>query len=242
MTAADRQGRAPSPETVRWQQAAAALGPEQTLLRIAANAKYLVATVTLVGTALTALGLVSVDRLADRPLPRTLAGIAVLLTLLAVLLALGSLVLRSRDVRLGNLEDVKAWYQDEFKRAGRVTAAGWLLLGGILFAGAAGIVAAVAAAPSYQVGLQSAARATGTALSVKATADDVADGSVITVKVTGTDRTGAETLLITGSGTADHGGDASIEASAVVSTHFDSYAVVLTADDHQRAALTVPGT
>lgn len=243
MTAApDPPGHPPSPEMLRWQQAATALGPEQTALRLAANAKYVVVTVTVVGTVLTALGLVSTDRIADRPIPHVLAVTSIIMTISAVLLALRTLVLRSRDVNLDNLQDVKAWYHEELSRGLWVTAAGWLLLGGILFAGAAGVVSAVEADPSYQVGLQSAGLGDKATISVKAAVSDVGRGSIITVRVTGKGGAGSNTVLVQSSRTTDTHGAATIDASFVVGCHFQSYTVILTSGGQQRAVMTIPAT
>ncbi|NUK01525.1 hypothetical protein [Streptomyces lunaelactis] len=229
-----------SPETLRWQRAAEALEPEHTLGRIAANAKFVLTSITLLGAALSAAGLVSITRLMHRPELLWLAVCAFVLSLGAVLLSLLALVLRSREVNLEDLEDVEAWYKEEFGHAVWVTVAGWLLCGGILAAGVAAVVAAVLATPSYQVALQSSGSGGKHSLTASAAATDAGRGSVLIVSVTGTDASGAETVLIRSSSTADTDGAAKIKASVDTDRTYASYKIVLTDDDKQKATLTVP--
>ncbi|WP_329619438.1 hypothetical protein OG357_02095 [Streptomyces sp. NBC_01255] len=243
MTGATGQAESPqalvSAETRRWQRAAEALEPEHTLVRIAANAKFVLTSITLLGTAISAAGLVSITRLTQRPELLALTVLAFALSLGAVLLALWTLVLRSREVNLDDLEDVKTWYEEEFGHAGRVAAAGWLLSGGVLLAGVVAVIVAVVANPSYQVALQSAGSDGKHSLTASAGATDAGPDSVLTVSVTGKDASGAETLLIRGSSTADADGAAEIEASVDTDRAFASYTIVLTDDDKQKATLTL---
>jgi hypothetical protein len=233
----------PSPDTVRWQKAADALAPDQSLARAAANAKFMVGTIAVVSTALTALGLVTVDQLAHRPLPRALALVAIALTMLSVLAALRYLVLRSKGVRLDNLIAVKDWYTEELGRSVWVTAAGWLLFGAVLFAGAAGIAVAVTADPWYQLGLQSSGLPGGaTAATVTATANGVSRGALVQVEMTGKDAGGTRTVLLQASRTADGGGTATIDATVPVTAHYVSYTVMLTSQGRQRATMTIAAT
>ncbi|MFC0844804.1 hypothetical protein ACFH04_13955 [Streptomyces noboritoensis] len=229
-----------SPQTLRWQRAAVALEPEHTLGRIAANAKFVLTSITVLGTALSAAGLVSITRLTHRPELLGLAVFAFALSLGAVLLALRTLVLRSREVNLDNLGDVKAWYEEEFGQAIRVAVAGWLLCGGVLAAGVAAVVAALVATPSYQVALQSAGSGAKHSLTASASATDADRGAVLTVSVSGTDASGAETVLIRSSSTTDADGAAKIKASVDTDRTYASYKIVLTDDDEQKATLTVP--
>ncbi|MFD9030624.1 hypothetical protein ACFVZW_05590 [Streptomyces sp. NPDC059567] len=228
-----------SADTRRWQRAAAALEPEHTLTKIATNAKFVLTSITLLGTAISAAGLVSITRLTQRPELLALTVFAFVLSLGAVLLALWTLVLRSREVNLDDLEDVKAWYEEEFGHAVRVAAAGWLLCAGVLLAGVAAVIAAVVAAPSYQVALQSAGSDGKHSITASASATGAGQDSVLTVTVTGTDASGAETVLIRSSSTADADGAAKVKASVDTDRAFASYAIVLTDDDKQKAALTV---
>ncbi|MFE1551630.1 hypothetical protein [Streptomyces sp. NPDC058718] len=230
-----------SPETKRWQRAAEALEPEHTLNRIASNAKFILTSISLLGTALSVAGLISITRLTQRPGLLAFAVLAFVLTLGAVLLALRTLVLRSRKVNLDNLEDVKTWYEDEFRHAAGVAAAGWLLSAGILVAGVTAVIAAVVANPSYEVALQSAGSNAKHSLTASATATDADANSTMTMSVTGTDTSGGKTVLIRSSSTTDTDGAANLKASVDTDRTFMSYTVVLTDDDgKQKATLTVP--
>ncbi|MFE2413910.1 hypothetical protein ACFXDE_36825 [Kitasatospora sp. NPDC059408] len=232
----------PTSDTLRWQKAADALAPDQSLQRVAANAKFVIATVTVVGTALTALGLVSVDQLSHRPLARAFALIAIVLTLAAVLMALRYLVLRSRAVALDNLLDVEAWYKEELGLSIWVRAAGWLLFSAVLCAGLAGLTAAVTADPWYQVGLQSSGLAGTTSLSATASANGVSRGALAQATVTAKDAGGVETVVLRTARTADSGGTARIDATVPVTGHYQSFTIVLTSQGQQRATMTVPAT
>lgn len=232
----------PTPDTVRWQKAADALAPDLSMQRIAANAKFVVATITVVGAALTALGLVNVDQLTHRPVARAFALLSTVLTVAAVLMALRYLVLRSRAVALDNLFDVEAWYKEELDLSWWVRAAGWLLFSAVLSAGLAGVVAAVTADPWYQVGLQSSGLADKASLTATASANGVSRGALVQAKVTASAAGGVETVVLQTARTADSGGTARIDATVRVTGHYESFTIVLTSQGQQRATMTVPAT
>ena len=96
-----------------WESTAKELTPDKSLARIAANAKFTVATVTVVGAVLTALGLVTVQTVNMDRTSRILADLSVSAGLLAVLLALLYLALRVREVNAQNLVQVEDWYRSE---------------------------------------------------------------------------------------------------------------------------------
>jgi hypothetical protein len=123
-----------------WITAAKELTPDKSLARIATNAKFTVATVSVVGTALTALGLVSADRLIRDHATRIFALLAVGAALVAVILALAYLVPRMGRVNIEDLEGVEVWYSRQFRWAWLASAAAWLLIVAIVIAGIAAVV------------------------------------------------------------------------------------------------------
>jgi hypothetical protein len=128
----------------RWQQAAAELEPARSLTRAEDRAKQLVGTVSVVGVLLTGSGLVAAARLQTLPPARWLAIVAVALALTGVVLALWTLLLREQDVAVNDLRGVQRWYAAQFRRARLVQFAGMLLLGGMVLAGLASVVALAA--------------------------------------------------------------------------------------------------
>ncbi|GLW46486.1 hypothetical protein Stsp02_21480 [Streptomyces sp. NBRC 14336] len=229
-----------SPETRRWQRAAEAIEPEHTLTRNAANAKYVLTSVSLLGTLVSVIGLASLGELTRRPELLVFAALAVVLVLAAVLLALWTLVLRSRRVNLDDLEDVKAWYEGEFAHAGKVAAAGRLLCAGLLVAGVTALVAAVVPHPSYRVGLDGVRSAAQDRLTASAGVTDADPDAVLTMTVTGSDASGANTVLTRSRGTPDADGAATFRVSVDSPRNYATYTVVLTADGERVAALTLP--
>ena len=91
-----------------WDIAAQELTPGKSLARIVANARFTVATVTVVGAVLTALGLITVQAVVADHIARVFAVFSIGATLLAVLLALLYLALpgpqgESRKPRAGRV-------------------------------------------------------------------------------------------------------------------------------------------
>jgi len=124
-----------------WQAAAADLAPDKSLARMNDKAKQVVTSVTLVGTLLAGFGLIAPATLPLPPLARGLAVAAVITAVLAIALALVSLLLRfTPAIRPGNVIEVERWYRSQFHRAYLVVAAGWALLAALAFAAAAAAV------------------------------------------------------------------------------------------------------
>ena len=117
------------------------LSPARTLAGAGERARSTVATVSIVGTAVTAFGLLGADRVAARGS----AGIllvtgSVVLAVLAVLLALSYLTLRVRTVQRRNLAEVERWRDRELQRVHLVSWSGRLLVAAVALAGAAGAI------------------------------------------------------------------------------------------------------
>src|SRR5690242_20590706 len=130
-------GAEPTADDRNWQAASDALTPDQSLTHINATARTTVSTVALVGTALTALGLLSASSLLAETVTRWLATAAAALALLAVVASITFLALRLERVRTGDLLDVEQWYRRQFRRAYIAVVGSWLLLAGVICAGAA---------------------------------------------------------------------------------------------------------
>jgi hypothetical protein len=99
------------PATRLWQDAASELTPAKSLARINDNAKFLAGSVTTVGSLFTGFGLLTIDRLRPDGLPFSVALVASCVAVLAVLVALASLVLRMKTLRISNLREVEDWFK-----------------------------------------------------------------------------------------------------------------------------------
>lgn len=124
-------------EDERLRAAADALTLDKSLTRINANARATVSTVAIVGTALTALGLVSAGSLLTGNVTRWLATAAAILALLAVIASVTFLALRLERLNIEDLTEVERWYGRQFRRSYLAVAGSWLLLAAVLCGGAA---------------------------------------------------------------------------------------------------------
>jgi hypothetical protein len=233
--------RGPSPASLRWKAAAAELAPEKSLARVATNSKYVIATVTIVGTALTGLGLVGADTLSTHPQAGFLAAIAVVLAGAAVVLALSTLVLRSKPVNLENLAAVRQWYTDEFDRAKFVRWAGILLVLAVIIALGAGLTATLVENEQATIGLQVMKTGTTRTASVAVTAGDLRPGAMATVSLYGVPSSGAPATLIVAQQTADSSGAVTVEATLEKADAYPRYNAVLEVDGKELAGSEVKG-
>jgi hypothetical protein len=134
----------PTPADRRWQALADELAPAKSLQRLDAAGARVVATVSVVATVLTGLGLLT----AGSPLPALGRGLAVgaaVVAIAASLVALRAQTLSvSRGVRLDNLAEVEAWYRQRFeKRAPLARVATVLIVAAVGLAGLAAVVSLV---------------------------------------------------------------------------------------------------
>lgn len=132
-----------SPDTKRWQVAAAELAPAKSYARLMDNGRFVITTVSTVGVLITGFGLIGADRLSDSPGPRVLAAAAVAIAVAAILFALWPLLAVRKDINLDNLAEVKAFYNDGLRKSKLITAAGRTLALALACAGVAGSWAAV---------------------------------------------------------------------------------------------------
>jgi hypothetical protein len=127
-----------------WQGLAEELMPAKSLARTADSAKFLIGTVAVVGGILTGFGVVGADQLRDSQLGSWMSLTALLAVVVALVLALLFLRLRSGEINIQNLVEVRAWYAEQASRAWMVTTAGALLVIAIVAVGVAGGVTVVA--------------------------------------------------------------------------------------------------
>jgi hypothetical protein len=233
--------RGPSSQSLRWKAAAAELVPEKSLARVAANAKYVVATVTVVGTGLTALGLVGANTLATHPAARLLAVAAVVLAGAAVALALSSLVLRSKPVNLENLSAVKEWYTEEFGRAKFVRWAGILLVLGVVVALIAGLTAVLIPDPRATAGVQVARSGLTRTASVTVMANGLNPDAAATLWVYGIPSSGPSTTLLAATESTDTAGSLSLKATIDKVAPYSRYCVVLRIGKKELARAEIAG-
>jgi hypothetical protein len=225
-----------------WETAAKELWPDKSLARIAANARFTVATVTVVGTVLTALGLITIQAVVADRMARVLAVVSIGAALLAVLLALLYLALRVRKVNPQNLARVESWYQSELRRTWLAGAASWLLIIAVVLAGSAGLRAALASPDQGppQLALQIAGTDREQAVTASATLSSLRAGAVVVLRLTG-EATGAMPVLLMETKTlVSDAGTATISPGTINVTSYARYLLVLLVDNRERASLTVP--
>jgi hypothetical protein len=128
----------PSEDAKLWEAASSELTPDKSVTRINDSARFLIGNVTLLGTLLTGIGLLSANQ---NPLlvNRKLVTAVVILATLAVALAFSSTILQTRNVRLFNLNEVEEWYKRHLRYARRVQVAGVLLGVAVILAGLAAV-------------------------------------------------------------------------------------------------------
>jgi hypothetical protein len=142
LTDEERQARLLDPEWLAyWDEASKTLMPDKTVTRLTERAKYLVTTVSVVGTLLTGLGILTVT-ITDNDTLMVLAFIVLVLASSAVCVALVTLLARMKWVRPGNLLDVEKFYLDEIHRKRPVLFASALLVAAAGLAAVTGLVAA----------------------------------------------------------------------------------------------------
>jgi hypothetical protein len=214
------------------------LYPVPSLARISTNAKFTVSTVSIVGTALTAFGLVTAASLSVYGPVQLLASAAAGIALLALLCALSYLALRLEKRNYQNNENVRNWYKKQFRRAGLVVAASWLLILAVLLAAAAGTVAAVNASKADAPVLGLVVAGTGDQRTVTATVsiDHLQPGDIVTLRVT----SGTGQVVIVGETTADSSGSAKLDTTLRDAPGDAGYNLEVLVGGSKRGMLQVP--
>lgn len=168
----------------------------------------MVTGVSLVGSVVTGLGLVASGQLEKAGWARWLAVGAVCLAVLAVVSALGTLLLRfPRLVPPGNLDEVERFFRRQFTRAYGVVAAGVLLLAAVVLAGAAAVAVLAGAQEPATAALSVTVTGAGdeAKLAMRAEVPDVMAGGVVRAEVVGVPATGGRVVAarhVTVAGTA----------------------------------------
>jgi hypothetical protein len=214
------------------------LYPVPSLARISTNAKFTVSTVSIVATALTAFGLVTAASLsAYRPV-QLLASAAAGMALLALLCALSYLALRLEKRNYEDNQNVRKWYAKQFRRAGLVVAASWLLILAVLLAAAAGTVAAVNASKADAPVLGLAVTGAGHERTVTATVsiDHLQPGDIVTLRVT----SGTGQVIIIGETNADSTGSAKLDTALHDAPGSAGYSLEVLVAGRVRGMLQVP--
>lgn len=225
-----------------WESTAKELTPDKSLARIAANAKFTVATVTVVGAALTALGLVTVQTVNMDRTSRILAELSVSAGLLAVLLALLYLALRVREVNAQNLVQVEDWYRSELRRAWVAVAAGRVLIVAVALAGIAGLYSTLASHAELppQLALQVAGTGCKRNVTASATLMNMRVGAVVILRLTGEPTGSKPVLLVESKITVNNTGTAMVSSGATKVISYPKYLLVVLIDGRQLASMTVP--
>jgi hypothetical protein len=221
------------------------LTPAKSLARMDAATARVVATVSIVGTLLTGLGLVTAGLPDVEGAARVLAACSAVLAVLAVLFALSAQIFTvTRGVSTDNLKAVEKWYRRYFGVRGPLTSAASVLL--VLAAAAAGAAATLVMtgdegdAASFAVTRtaelpEPSASATPTGadtLTVDVTFRNLDDGHVATVTVSVDGRVVAQTAITpAGDGTASRSLTvAHVPATATVRVSAAAGDVTCTAD------------
>jgi hypothetical protein len=227
----------PGPRELSWQALAQELAPAKSLARIDALTARVVTNVTVVGTILTALGLLAAGLPTTSAAARGLALAAVATAVAAVGCALTAQILTIvTGVNTNDLDQVKAWYTRQFpRRAYPTRAATVLLLLAILLAGAAAATALLNTGRARPV---LAVSQTETAIPAPTTSGTRPAGSgvVLTVDITFRDlaTTDVVTLIITASTPSSH---AVLSRAAVTPGSDGSAARSITVTDVARNAV-----
>lgn len=131
------------PVAEKWQTAATYLQPEKSVERIVASAKYVIASVTIVATVLTAVGTLKAEELAEDSILKWLTTSTGIVVSGAILLAYLPLIMRTKDVQVENLLEVERWFKSEMKKGRFVRFAGIALSLAVVLAVITAVVAAV---------------------------------------------------------------------------------------------------
>ncbi len=223
----------PVPEDDEWALAKRELYPAASLARIGATAKFTVGTVSVVGTGFSALGLVAASEL-HHGAAATLAYASAAVAFASVVCALSYLGLRLSRVNSQNLDEVRRWYDAQFRRAWLVLLSSWLLVVAVLLAGAAAAVAVLRPPASEPVLSVTRTYGSGATISAKVTVPDLAPGDVMTMTVTGP----GGAVVLRGTTSPDVEGTAELESSAAIGRG-GAYRVVVVVNGAVEAAQDV---
>jgi hypothetical protein len=131
-------GTEPTPEDLALVELQNRFTPDKQIAFLEASAARVVSQTALVGTVVAAGGLVALSTILANPLSFGLMLVAVALSGLAILLALTTQVVTPTRLRIGNLVEIKAWFERYSGWRGIfLTAATWLIVLSFISAAAA---------------------------------------------------------------------------------------------------------
>jgi len=200
--------------------------------------------VSLVGLVVVGLGLIAGGRM-DRSSPaRLLALVSVCVALLAVVVAMGSLLLRhAMAPAVGSGTDVVASDRRTSKRRYAPVAAGLLVLVAFLVAGAAAVTLLVGDRPGPQPSISAQLVGIGAqaSLTVHAEFTGVAAGQILHTEIIGVDATETRTVLARAVANAGRDGTVSTTLEASQLGEYRSVVVTAEAGTDRCTATLVPG-
>jgi hypothetical protein len=199
-------------KSAQLREVADQMDPATTLTRIGERARFTVGAVSAVGTGLTALGLLTADRLLQPGPARVVALVATMTAIVAVALALSYLALRVTWINRRNLTEVESWLESELRRSRYVVWAGRLLVIAVLAAGAAALLSALATTPHANLVVQLLEDGGGGKASVQVKIDGGRPGEHYRVSLGRTGAGGAPALLAAEL-IADGSGSAALDAT-----------------------------
>lgn len=182
----------PTPSDLMWEKAAAEVTPEKTLARVTENARFVVSTVGVVGVLLGGLGFLAASAVQQNWLLLAGAFATSVLAAIAVTIALFTLIARNKQVAVGNLDEVEAWYLGEIdRRRGSAAASMFLFLAAVVAAGVAlvGGVAAVEDARDPDIALHATLQSEASSdggfdVSLSGEVDGLKDDQEVRVEIT----------------------------------------------------------
>jgi hypothetical protein len=223
--------RPPTGSDIMWEEVKALLTPDKSIQRIEEKARFVVSTVTVVGTLITGLGLVLGTRITSTGSGRVLATISVSLAAMAVVLSVGSLVVGGiRSISPANLIEVRRWYAGQHRRGKVVGVAGLLLILSILF-GAVGASRAMVMVVPDQPNLTASITSDGKGWDISAEGQlaGLAPKDGISIALTGIRQDRSSVMLARQVSQAGTQGDVSVSLAVKALKGFANYRFDLTA-------------
>lgn len=208
-------GETPEQADERWETASGELTPEKSLSRVNTNARATVGSVTLVGTLLTGLGLLSAQTLPTGGPVRGFALAAAAAAGIAVLLALLYLALRLERLNVQDIGEVENWYHRQFRRAYLAVAASWLLVLAVVLAAVTAVLGlAHVGRPEPALGLRLAGTGDQRTVEADVSVSGLDPGALVVVRILGVAAAACpEVVLFDSRNTADQSGKVSLKSS-----------------------------
>jgi hypothetical protein len=227
----------PTSESKQWRTAAAELTPDKSLARMTENARFFVGSViTVVGTLLTGLGLVSATQLQATNPVRWFSVMVVALAALAVILALLTITFRLSQIHPGNLDEVATWYRRRLRRNLWLQLAVFALIAAVVLAGGGAVLSLSQNPKEAFLSMQANMADEEVQLSAKVSLDNLSSGDVVDTRIVGRARAGkAEVTILHNITVADASGKVSIVGNVGKLKGFSSFELVVSLPGRPRA-------